>query len=122
MTLSIKGTDYEIQIVSDAAYKKLLGSGSAALTDRENKVMIFNEKFITAGTVRHELLHAIYGETHVESADLAPDEVEEIFASIVDYQFNNIILWTEQILNKVLSKNNKSKTKDIYERERNKRA
>lgn len=100
--INIKGSEWTIQILADSTYRKRFGRDSMALTDLDTKRIFFNKNLISPGVIRHELLHAIVAEVHLESASITPDQIEEICASIVETQWNNMNSWAELILNSLL--------------------
>lgn len=102
--VSIKGQDWNIKFLSRKRYNKKIGEGSDAITLLVKKTIVFNSEAINPGIIRHELLHALMEETHMESAELNPLQIEEVCASILQNQWNNINLWTEHILIKLLNK------------------
>lgn len=100
--INIKGQDWSVKFYPNAKYCKSVGPDSGAITIPDKKTIIFNKSVINVGYIRHELLHAIYAESHTESAHLDSEQTEEVCASILQTQFNNIIALTETILNELL--------------------
>jgi hypothetical protein len=101
MNLVIKGNTWEIRFLTSPQYIKRFGSDSDAITVPFHKKICFQKSIITPGSIRHELLHAIFAECNTESATLDPTQVEEVCASILEKHWNDINQWTELILNKL---------------------
>ena len=99
--LNIKGGEWNIRLLPNASYIRKNGSDSDAVVYLNTKTIYFNVNKINLGIIRHELLHAIIEESHTESSSMSADQVEEMCASILQTQWNNINLWTEFIINKV---------------------
>lgn len=99
--ITIKGSEWTVKFHTDATYKKKIATDSGAETWITEKTIHFNKAEINMGFIRHELLHAFVAESSVESAQLTPDQVEEVCASIIQKHWNDINLITEQILNEL---------------------
>ena len=63
-----------------------------------SRKIVFQKGVMTPGTIRHELLHAIIYEAPIKSADLTPDQVEEMCAEILDQDFMMYLNLVEEIL------------------------
>lgn len=100
--LNIKGQEWKIRILSGSAYTRKYGVESKAFANLDTKTIVYNKNDMTPGIIRHELLHALLDEAHIESALLTSVQVEEMCASIIQYHWNNINLWTELILDEAL--------------------
>jgi hypothetical protein len=99
LKIQIKGSDWSFAFLPNAQYSKRFGVDSSAITLLDSRKVFFNKSLIKPGTVRHELLHVLIAECNIESAFLAPAQIEELCASIICDQWNNINIWTETILN-----------------------
>ena len=97
IVISIKGAPWTISLMNEPAFIKRFELCSA-ITIPENKQIFINKNCLTPGTLRHELLHALVSESHVESAELSADQLEEICCTLVDFQWYNIDRWVEEIM------------------------
>lgn len=97
--VTIKGKKWTVRILTDSRYEKLASDDSEALTQSESRTIFFRKKKLLPGTIRHELLHALIAESHIESSNLAADQVEELCCSLIDYCWHDINLLVEEIIN-----------------------
>jgi hypothetical protein len=105
MKVNIKGSDWDIIVLNNTMFnKKFQQENCCAITIMEKRSIVFNKALINTGIIRHELMHAIIGESHTESAMLDPVQIEEVCASIVENQWHNINMWTEQIIDQLVIK------------------
>lgn len=70
-----------------ATYVSRHGKDSEALTATGPHEMVFRADCFTAGTVRHELLHAFFASSPIKSANLNAGQTEEVAAEIMDYHW-----------------------------------
>lgn len=102
VNVQIKGQTWKIKLWPDAQYVKKFGSDSDAITFTDKRQIHFSKRGLNIGVVRHELMHAIFAEAHVESAHLNADQIEEVACSIVQYQWNILNNLTETIIDEFL--------------------
>lgn len=99
ITLDIKGVSYEFILQSPQTYKRNHGSDSAAITYVKDKKVFFRTDEFTNGTIRHEISHVLFAESHTGSSDLSADQVEEVFCEIIAEMYFQI----GQICDKIMS-------------------
>lgn len=98
----IREGEWEVHFLSDARYRKQEGSDSGAITYTSEKRIVFNSHLFSVGIARHEVLHAFMAEASMESVELNRDQVEEVWASLVQHHYHQINYITEQIVNHFL--------------------
>ena len=81
--LDIKGVQYEFILQSPQTYRRNHGSDSDAVTYTKERIVYFRTDAFTPNTVKHELMHCFYAESHTGSSDLKADQVEEVFCELV---------------------------------------
>lgn len=98
MKVIIKGQPWKVKLLSTDKYSKQFGRDSMALTDKLGRTMYFDRDVLTVGTCRHEIGHSIAWECNVESSSLNAHQMEELFCSILDSEFESIDKVSKQIM------------------------
>jgi hypothetical protein len=99
IVIEIKGNHYEFILQSPQTYKRNHGSDSAAITYVKDKKVFFRTDEFNNNTIRHEIAHILFAESHTGSSDLSPDQVEEVFCEIIAEMYSQI----QQICDKIVS-------------------
>ena len=115
LTIQVKGKDWNLRLWSNAVYIKKFGDDSGAVTFPDSKEINFIRGDLSLGVIRHELLHAFVAESNTESAYLDPDQTEELAASIIEFEWNNIQALSEHILTTFLKENKNGRAKTTSE-------
>lgn len=87
---TVMGTNWLFRCFPDAEYRRLRGKDSEAITIKEDRLVDFNQVYLTVGTIRHELLHTYFFTMPVGSANLSAHQVEEVSAAILDERYDEI--------------------------------
>lgn len=99
--LKIRGQDWTVKLLPIDSFYRIYDEGIAALTNVETKEIIFNPEDLSLSTVIHELTHAYFSASHVISANLNPDQVEEVMCDVIG-EFGPEIIRTGRKLTKYL--------------------
>lgn len=82
MKIPILGRHWKVTLVADEKFEAKFGADVAAVTLPTLREIIFCDGQVSLETVKHELVHAYYHDTCTSSADLTPDQVEEVFCDL----------------------------------------
>lgn len=96
--VKIKDVEWTAYLLSDATYKRRMGSDSRALTDIERREIYFSKKYLDFETVVHEVIHALYESAMTVSADLTAAQVEEVFCELLGSHYFQIGMYANQIM------------------------
>lgn len=80
--LKVLDQDWKVYLFEDDKYCRLLGQDSAGLTNPRDKELYFNLDDITPIVVRHELCHAFYASSGVDSVNFTLDQQEEFMCDM----------------------------------------
>lgn len=77
----INGDKWTLKVLSRAAFNELpeIDDGDQGVTYDQERLICFNEEYLTVGLVRHELFHAYWFYLHIPP-DSGPDSIEETMA------------------------------------------
>lgn len=89
--IEILGSRWKVYIQEEELYVRDWGDADAAHTLPGSREIWFNEEELTRETVTHELAHAYYAETCVESASLTPIQVEEVLCEMFGKHGNKLL-------------------------------
>lgn len=78
LTANIKGVEWKIYAVSNAAYVRVHGSDSDAITYIKDREIYFKLSSLAPEYVRHEVLHAYVASSNTTSSSLKVDQMEEL--------------------------------------------
>lgn len=81
--IKIRGQDWVIKLYTAEAFYNKHEDSVAALTNAAEKEILFNDEELSLATVIHELTHAYFAASHVISANLTPDQVEEVMCELI---------------------------------------
>jgi hypothetical protein len=115
-TILVKGNDWTVYLTGPEDYAKINGEDSAAMTWTTQRQIYFRTDEINIDVVRHELFHAYFAESHIESANLTAIQAEEVGCSIFG-EYGETIVKQARELKKELS----AAAKDIVNHNRKNR-
>lgn len=82
--------EWEAHLVTEQEMEELLedddeldADDTPAYVEPEDRVLIVEEGFVTKEVIRHELLHAVFASYPLGSAELTPDQFEEVMAEFL---------------------------------------
>ncbi len=82
--------EWEAHLVTEQEMAELLdddddldAEDTPAYVEPEARVLIVEEGFVTEETIRHELLHAVFASYPLGSAELTPEQFEEVMAEFL---------------------------------------
>jgi hypothetical protein len=84
IVLKIKGVDWKVFIQSPAAYRRMHGNDSSAISYPEDRELYFKKDHIKFGTVCHELLHSYVASSGTTSANITADQMEEHICELLE--------------------------------------
>lgn len=96
--IKIKGAVWKVYFLTPTAYLKKFKDEGPAHVAGESRSFYFVKNEINLGIVRHELLHAIIYESHIESAELEAKQIEELCCSVIQYNWHDIAEMAEEII------------------------
>lgn len=118
-TILVKGNTWTVYLATPERYVELNGTDSAAVTWPNHKKIYFRTDEVNVEVVRHELFHAYFAESHVESADLTALQAEEVSCSIfgeygdqITKQARELKRWLSATSKKVVEHNRKNRKND----------
>jgi hypothetical protein len=83
ITLKIRGQEWTVKLYTTEGFYKQYEEAVAAVTIPNAKEIIFNDDDLSLATVIHELTHAYFAASHVVSANLSADQVEEVMCELI---------------------------------------
>jgi hypothetical protein len=104
MVVQIKGSNWTINLLTRKKYEKKYGADdqSDGTCSKLKKEIDFHQDGFSPQTVRHELLHAFFGESNTYSANLDPQQMEELACEIFEQHAIDILKLADEILTKFL--------------------
>lgn len=103
LVLQIKGADWSFKLISDASYKRRMGSDSDAATLTKSREVLFHPTGLSMNTIKHEIFHCLVDSSDVYSMSMSLDNLEELCATLVATYNLQIELWANQLMDYFLS-------------------
>jgi aspartate/tyrosine/aromatic aminotransferase len=94
----VKGISWEFHLQSTAAYSRMHGKDSGAITYLGDRQVWFSQSQLSPGNVRHEVFHVYIASSGINSATLTADNMEEICAEIYETFGPEMDLLVDKIL------------------------
>ena len=88
---NIHGIPWRIEVLEDDEYVKRFEQLDAGVTLPGLRRIYISESELDLETIRHEIAHAFYHMAGVQSANIQPHDIEEIFADIIAIHGPNIL-------------------------------
>ena len=98
ITIQVKGVDWHLKLISDASYKRRMGSNSEAATLTKTREVLFHPKGLSMNTIKHELFHCLIDSSDTYSMEMSLDNFEELCAVTMATYNLQIELWANQIM------------------------
>jgi hypothetical protein len=103
--IEIKGYPWTVKLLTPKQFVKeaekvgMDPESDVAFTHKDGtREIVFKKGYLTPGTLRHELMHAIVSECRTDSVDLTPDQREELCCEILDHDWMMYLGLVEEIL------------------------
>jgi hypothetical protein len=80
----IRGMKWKLILLSYQEFHEKYGEGIAAITEKPERTIFFNQFDVDIKTVRHELFHAYCNELFLNSSEISLDDFEEILAEFFE--------------------------------------
>lgn len=103
VTLDIKGRSWTFILMSDAKFDKINnpeGEAHTAMTVQRQYEVHFKKSEWTVIDIRHEIGHILYYMNQTDTADLKPDDVEEVMCQIIGHNAPEIVTWADRVAEK----------------------
>lgn len=95
--IKILGNKWKVHVLEGDEYVRVHGDSDAAHTSPVIREICFNEDELSRSDVTHELVHACYAETCVSSANLTPDQVEEVMCEMFAIHGNKLLTLSRRL-------------------------
>lgn len=114
MKIQIKGIEWTIRRFSDKKFSKLHSNHDRAVTIYYPvKEIHFNHSDFNKSVILHELAHAYYNSCLTGDSELKTDQIEEVFAKILEKHYYELGRLCNQIYRKFKKKKIKKKIEYI---------
>jgi len=107
LTLPIKGREWEFILMGDKRFDKLYnpnGEGNVAMTLPNQYKVHFKKTDWCNADIIHELGHVLLTMSHMRSANVTVDDMEEIMCDIYAENYAEIGLWASRIAEKFFNR------------------
>ena len=108
IVINVKGRDWTCILMTDKRFDKVHNSSgesaAVAMTMTTTYECHFRKSDWDLVAIRHELLHVLYNMGLSSSAELTPEQVQEVCAEIVAHHTPDIVLWTDRICERFLGR------------------
>lgn len=82
-SINIRGQDWTVRVIDAEVFSARYDESTAAFTVSSTKEIVFSADELNLSTVIHELTHAYFSASHITSANLSPDQVEEVMCEVI---------------------------------------